>query len=378
MVKITVIIPAYNVESYIEECLDSVVNQSFGDIEIVCVNDGSTDNTLDILNVYAEKDSRIRIINQTNHGLSYSRNIAMENARGEYICFLDADDYLDLDTLEKTYAISEEKSLDFVIFKLIDFDDETRELKADYYFDMPYLKRIVGDSVFSIDEVQENLYKMCVTAPGKLYRHDFIKDFKFPEGLIFEDNAYFTELMFNAKRIYFLDEYLYFRRVRFSSITNSNANFSDWIDIANLLADITKKYGYYDNARYKRVVFCKKIYNSYKHFLLARPEDKEDFFKKLQEDFKNHQQEYEASEIFYNLDPKAKLIFRTGIEAKNHEEFELTIRIYELERSNKKLEKQNSKLKRNIKSYKRKNDVILNSTSWKTTKPLRMAGNIFK
>ena len=101
--KVSVIIPVYNVEQYLRECLDSVVNQTLKDIEIICVNDGSTDNSLVILEEYAAKDERIKIVNKENGGLSSARNCAIPLARGEYIGFVDSDDWIDLDFYEKLY-----------------------------------------------------------------------------------------------------------------------------------------------------------------------------------------------------------------------------------------------------------------------------------
>ena len=115
--KISVIIPVYNVEDYLEECLDSIINQTFKDLEIICINDGSQDNSLNILEEYAEKDNRIKIITTKNQGLSAARNRGLENITGDYVYFIDSDDYLELTAFEELYAVSEEKSLDLIHFK---------------------------------------------------------------------------------------------------------------------------------------------------------------------------------------------------------------------------------------------------------------------
>ena len=111
MPKISVIIPVYNVEKYLSRCLDSVCSQTFNDIEIICINDCSPDNSAEILQEYAEKDKRIRIINkEKNGGLSAARNSGFAVATGEYIYFLDSDDWIELDFLEKMYfAITSQK-----------------------------------------------------------------------------------------------------------------------------------------------------------------------------------------------------------------------------------------------------------------------------
>ena len=103
MPKISVIIPVYNVEKYITQCLESLVNQTMNDLEFVCVNDGSTDNSLNILKNYAEKDSRFVIINQTNQGAGVARNTAIKAAKGEYLVCLDPDDWFELNAMEVLY-----------------------------------------------------------------------------------------------------------------------------------------------------------------------------------------------------------------------------------------------------------------------------------
>ena len=211
MPKISVIIPCYNVEDFVEECLDSVINQTFEDMEIICINDGSTDNTLSILESYAKRDDRIKILNQNNQGLSASRNRALEMAKGEYIFFLDSDDYIELTTFEELIRLAEEKCLDLIIFNLRNFDNETKEEQYDKYYDMPFLKEIVGDNVFNYKDLGYKMLILSVTAPGKLFKREIIQDLRFPVGLIFEDNPFFTEVMFKAKRVFFLDEQFYNR-----------------------------------------------------------------------------------------------------------------------------------------------------------------------
>jgi glycosyltransferase involved in cell wall biosynthesis len=106
MPKVSIVIPVYNVEKYLRQCLDSVVNQTLKDIEIICVNDGSTDNSLQILEEYANKDDRIKIINKDNGGLSSARNAGLEIATGVYIGFVDSDDYIEIETYNEAYKLT--------------------------------------------------------------------------------------------------------------------------------------------------------------------------------------------------------------------------------------------------------------------------------
>ena len=236
MVKVSVIVPVYNVEKYLEECLESIIDQSLRDIEIVCVNDGSTDGSLSILEEYAKLDDRIKIISQENQGLAAARNTGLDNISGDYVYFIDSDDFLELNALEELYNVSVEKSLDFVLFKLINFDDETNEFYTISGYEMPAISDLVGDNVFNHNDLGELNFKMAVSATSKLYNREFINKIgaRFPEGLIFEDNVFFWNVLFNAERIYFLQEHFYNRRRHANSITGSaSLNFVDTLEIHN-------------------------------------------------------------------------------------------------------------------------------------------------
>lgn len=377
MPKISVIIPCFNVEAFVGECLDSVINQTFDDMEIICINDGSTDNTLGILESYAKSDERIMILDQDNQGLSASRNRAMEIAKGDYIFFLDSDDYIEPTTFEELIGLAEEKSLDLIIFKLRNFDNETKEEQYDKYYSMPFLKEIVGDNVFNYKDLGYKMLILSVTAPGKLFKRELIQDLRFPVGLIFEDNPFFTEVMFKAERVFFLDEYFYNRRVHLSSITNSSTDkFSDWIEISNILLDIVKKCDYYDVCN--KAIYFKKIYGSYKFLTLVDETEKKDFFEKIKEDFASHKEEFESIRGNFRYKRKLSLILNSALEFDSHEEFELTIKNYEITADNNRLKKRNAELKKEIKEYKKTNNAILNSTSWKMTKPFRQITNSFR
>ena len=116
--KLTVILPVYNVEKYVAKTLDSIILQTYKNLEIICVNDGSTDNSLEILKQYAEKDSRIKIIDQANRGLSGARNVAMEVMTGDYFTFMDSDDWIQLGAYQKAMDIikQEERPIDIIVW----------------------------------------------------------------------------------------------------------------------------------------------------------------------------------------------------------------------------------------------------------------------
>ena len=127
-VKVSIIVPVYNVEKYLRQCVDSIVNQSLKEIEIICINDGSTDNSLQILEGYAQRDKRIKIINKRNEGLSTARNTGMEYATGEYIGFVDSDDFINEKMYENLYKNAKSNKSDIVMCPAYVFDNNNPEL----------------------------------------------------------------------------------------------------------------------------------------------------------------------------------------------------------------------------------------------------------
>ncbi len=123
--KVSIIIPVYNVEKYLKECLNSVVNQTLKEIEIICVDDGSTDNSLSILEEYAKKDNRINLLKQENSGAGAARNKGLDSARGEYIYFLDSDDFLELNAIEILYNQIAKNQADICFFKFYKYNQQT-------------------------------------------------------------------------------------------------------------------------------------------------------------------------------------------------------------------------------------------------------------
>ena len=115
MPKVSIVVPIYNVEKYLEQCIDSIINQTLKEIEIILVDDGSPDNCPQICDDYVKKDSRIKVVHKTNGGLSSARNAGIEIATGDYIGFVDSDDYIELDMYEKMYNIAIENNVDFVM-----------------------------------------------------------------------------------------------------------------------------------------------------------------------------------------------------------------------------------------------------------------------
>ncbi|MCI5737767.1 MAG: glycosyltransferase [Methanobrevibacter ruminantium] len=377
MVKVSVIIPVYNVENYLAECLDSIVNQTLKDIEIICINDGSTDNSLEILETYAKNDNRIKVCTQENSGLSASRNHGIRLSRGEFIYFIDSDDILELNALEALYNMSNALDLDILIFKLINFDDGTHEKYTSDYYEMSFLKPFAG-RIFNYNKVGERILDVAVSIPGKFFKKSLIFSMKFPEGLIFEDNYFFAEAMLKAKRISFLDKHFYNRRIRNDSITTiKTIKFADSIVISNKIMDLFKEFGVYN--QFKKRFIEKKINSAYNRFSQVDEVFKDEFFNRIKEDFKSHKKEFHNDYVFLEkVNPRHRYIFNEALKAENYKEFELNVGTYIQKQKNRALSKKKKRLKKDIKKYEKLNKELMKSNSWKITKPLRKIMGVFR
>lgn len=229
--KISVIIPVYNVEKYLRDCLDSVINQTLTDIEIICVNDGSTDNCGDILREYADKDSRIIILNHINKGLSATRNKGIEIAKGKFIYFLDSDDMIAPYALEKMFTEVTINNLDILFFdaKII-FENDLLELTRDTIKNH-FKKRNLTNSVISgakmLALMQQNK-SYNVQSCLYLTNSSFLKQegILFKEGILYEDNLFLFKLILSANRVKHIEHQLFIYRVRDNSITNQIVKFN--------------------------------------------------------------------------------------------------------------------------------------------------------
>lgn len=318
MCKISVIIPVYNVEDYLTECLDSVINQTFDDIEIICVDDGSTDNSSEILKKYEENDKRLRIITQENKGLSGARNTGLENANGKYIYFLDSDDYIEQNTLKEIYEISEKNNLDMLFFKIICFYDETKENFTTPYFEMNFLNDF-KNKIFNYKEIGADVYNLAVTMQSSFFNAELISNLRFPEGLIFEDNPFFIEAILKSNRAYFYDKYLCNKRERKGSIITTGAKFSDIVEIRNQIIELAKKYKNYEG--YETFLYRKKYSLVKSRFLETSDEYKPEFFNTIKQDCENKKEKYESDENFLKLEDDLKNVFYAALSSKNCQEF---------------------------------------------------------
>ncbi len=256
MAEISVIIPVYNVENYLSKCLDSVINQTFKDIEIICVNDGSTDNSRKILEEYKNKDSRIKIVDKENGGLSSARNAGMKAATGKFLSFIDSDDWVELNMLEKLYENITSLNTDISICAVHLFDETKQQIDdSQSYFNLSCFDETFDNRAFSFEDTKPFLMDVCVMAWNKLYRHSFIKEcnVEFPDGLIFEDGPFFFSIFFKTKRVSIVRDLLYFYRInRVGSIVQKGGiKFLDIIDVVNLMFNSLKSSSVFEDVKYE-------------------------------------------------------------------------------------------------------------------------------
>lgn len=224
-IKVSIIIPIYNVELYLEECLESAVNQTLDNIEIICINDGSTDDSLNILKKYSEKYSNIKVINQDNKGLSATRNIGIKEARGEFIYFLDSDDYIELNAIETCYMNAKKYNLDMITFDANVFFDSNiniNEWKEKYDRKEILNTNVVNGQEFYILSNKKRIYYSPVWL--YFYKKEFIdkNNLFFYEGILHEDEIYTSTALIKANSIKYIDRKFFNRRIRENSIMTSS------------------------------------------------------------------------------------------------------------------------------------------------------------
>lgn len=208
---ISIIIPIYNVENYIKECLNSVSNQTYKNLEILCINDGSLDNSLNITKHHSNTDNRIKIINQDNKGLSAARNTGLRNAIGEYIFFLDSDDILLENAIEKLVETATSKNQLIVTGAILVLNQENKSIT-------PYKKnRETGPIKLS----KRNFFQLEIMVWNKLYHKSVIDGLTFTDGLIHEDEEFYWKVFSNHRMVYRLDENVIIYRKRANSITSN-------------------------------------------------------------------------------------------------------------------------------------------------------------
>ena len=192
MKKVSVIVPVYNVEKYLDRCVESICNQSYENIEIILVDDGATDRSSSMCDAYAAKDARVHVIHKMNGGLSDARNVGMQHATGEYIYFCDSDDHIERDLIQDSVTRMEQDELDILIFSFYRLKDGITII----------CREELPDGIFSINTIPE-LLLASPTACNKVFRTKFLKEheFLFPVGKLYEDLGSVPKLYLKTEKV---------------------------------------------------------------------------------------------------------------------------------------------------------------------------------
>lgn len=236
---ISIIVPIYNCEQYLEQCIQSIIRQSYTNLEIILINDGSTDKSVDICNDYAKRDKRISVYNIKNHGVGHARNFGLNKANGYYVVFIDSDDYVELTYIEKLYLSIKDDNTDLGVCSYNDLFNDGRQFPEIINTDKISL---LSDNIFNDYGILG--YRLSVPW-GKIYKLSIIKDNNiiFPEDMVTAEDQIFNDRYFRYVGKYrYIDECLYNYR-----IGNSNS----LSNIRNLQSFYSEK----KNLKYKRMFF---------------------------------------------------------------------------------------------------------------------------
>lgn len=253
MDKISIIIPVYNVELYLRTCLDSVINQTFKNIEIILINDGSTDDSLSICKQYEEKDKRIKLINKKNGGVSSARNEGLKICTGKYVTFIDSDDYVANDYIETLYNKIKKYNVDIVLSNAINICEGV-EQNSNYITN----KNILFNKIDIIKEILNEKYVNSVCW-GNLYSINVVKNVRFdPEMRISEDMKFLIDVIKKVDTALIIPEKKYYYVIRNDSLVHTDFN-SKWYDEINYCRELVDNYRdteleKYSIKRYVRVV----------------------------------------------------------------------------------------------------------------------------
>lgn len=272
---ISVIVPVYNVEAYLRECLDSIVNQTFKDIEIICIDDGSTDNSLKILQEYKEKDSRFTILTQKNLYAGVARNAGLKIAKGKYLSFLDSDDFFELTMLEDMYNTAEKDHSDIVVCEYRAYNNKTHSYTKVYRIDTNIIKK----SPFNPSSLGKELFEFAgLNAWSKLFRKDLFDKYNihFEECACCNDLTCVCTALALANKISALNRfYISYRMNQTNNITANRHNHTEsFLFAIQQVENNLKQFGIYN--KFKEAFIYKAKLAFAWEMSLCTPEQKEE------------------------------------------------------------------------------------------------------
>lgn len=217
---VSIIIPVYNCEKYLEECISSVIGQNYKNLEIIIVDDGSTDRSRKIEKKFQNIDKRVKVIFQENLGVAAARNKGVLNSHGQYVFYLDADDSLDFTCIDQLVKVEKRKNSDIVIAG-------RKELKKNNNIDRSHKCKVKSYSKFKAEKLFLNFHKVSGYVTGKLFKRSKLKGIRFDEKLSYgEDGLYFFKVLSKSSEISILSQDVYFYRIRKNSLSKRGENYN--------------------------------------------------------------------------------------------------------------------------------------------------------
>ena len=304
MAKVSIIIPTYNVKPYLRECLDSVVGQTLNDIEILCVNDGSTDGSLEIIEEYAQKDKRIVVISGPNGGYGKAMNKGLNRATGEYIGIVEPDDYIALNMYEELYEKAKFYNADIV---KADFYRFTRNDNGNINLMYNHLSDSVDDYNRVICPMSEqHSFKFIMNTWSGIYKREFIEQYKIRHnetpGASYQDNGFWFQTFVYAKKVVFIDK-PYYRNRRdnpSSSMFSKTKVYSMNADYLHIKELLMEQKSVWENVKY---IYSYKRYQNYIGTInRIANEFKKQYILDISEEFKQAEVDGELSSGFFSAD----------------------------------------------------------------------------
>lgn len=235
---VSVIVPVYNVELYLKECVRSIIHQTYTNVEIILIDDGSSDNSASICDAFVSKDSRIKVIHKQNSGLSSARNVGIEKATGKYLLFVDSDDWISKEMVADMISLAEQRKSQLIVspitHKINKINKKNKKVRSYTISQEGLLKSFFSEGYIS------------TSASGKLYLSSLWKNERFPEGMIFEDYATIYKIVLACDNIQVLGNYYYYYRPNQNGITGGKFSTKklQYFDITRKIKETLPKYGY--------------------------------------------------------------------------------------------------------------------------------------
>lgn len=286
-VLVSIVVPVCNVENYLEECLDSVLNQTLPEIEIICVNDGSTDNSLAILQRYEKKDSRVKVITKENSGYGNTMNVGMDAAVGKYIGIVESDDYVDKNMFQRLYDTAEMYKAQIVKSDHYTFSTKNGMEKSEYQWvcQEKYYNRVLNANICP------EIFTFTMMNWTGIYRTDFIRENNIRHnetpGASFQDNGFWYQVISLAKKVVFIHEaFYYYRQDNPNSSINNKKKVYCICDEYEFMTKFLEGHEEFGSEYYKRFLE-KKYFNYMNSYNRISEEYKMEFLEKISKEFDN-------------------------------------------------------------------------------------------